>query len=191
MHLRFVTPADAPALRDIYAPYVLHTPLTFEAALPSAEEVCRRITATLEAYPYLAAVENGEIVGYAYAGRVRSREAYDWSVELSVYVREDCRGRGFGRRLYGCLLELLTLQNVHMAYGVVALPNEASHGLHMAMGFRLLARFPEMGYKMGAWRDIGWYEKALAPAQVPPLPFLPAPALPEAQTAAILERYAV
>ena len=84
MNLRFVTPADAPALRDIYAPYVQNTPLTFEVAVPSREEFLRRVTATLQTYPYLAAEEDGEILGYAYAGRVRSREAYDWSAELSV-----------------------------------------------------------------------------------------------------------
>lgn len=189
MNLRFVTPADAPALRDIYAPYVQNTPLTFEVAVPSREEFLRRVTATLQTYPYLAAEEDGEILGYAYAGRVRSREAYDWSAELSVYVRQDCRRKGLGRRLYGCLLELLTLQNVHIAYGLVALPNDASHGLHTAMGFRFLGRFSEMGYKMGAWRDIGWYEKILVPAQVPPLPFIPAPQLPEEQVRALLERF--
>lgn len=189
MPLRFVTPADAPALLAIYAPYVQDTAITFEDAVPTEETFARRISSVLEYYPYLALEEAGEILGYAYASRVRSRQAYDWSVELSVYVRQDCRGRGAGRRLYGCLLELLTLQNVHTAYGVVSLPNDASHGLHTAMGFRFLGRFPEMGYKMGAWRDIGWYDKTLAPAQVPPLPFLPAPQLPEEQVRALLARY--
>lgn len=189
MPLRLVTPADAPAILAIYTPYILDTAITFEEAVPTEEEFVRRVRSVLEQYPYLAMEENGEILGYAYASRVRSRAAYDWSAELSVYVRQDCRGRGVGRRLYGCLLELLTLQHVHLAYGVVALPNEESHGLHMALGFRLLERFPEMGYKMGAWWDIGWYEKVLYPAQVPPAPFVPAPALPKDQVAALLKRY--
>ena len=189
MVLRFAVPADAPALRDIYVPYVENTPLTFEVAVPSQEEFLQRVSTTLRSYPYLVVQEEGEILGYAYASRVRSREAYDWSAELSIYVRQDCRGKGLGRRLYGCLLELLALQNVHIAYGLVALPNDASHGLHMAMGFRFLGRFAEMGYKMGAWRDIGWYEKVLTPAQVPPLPFIPAPDLPAEQVAALLERF--
>ena len=189
MPLRLVTPADAPAILAIYTPYILNTAITFEEAVPTEEEFARRVRSVLEQYPYLAMEENGEILGYAYASRVRSRAAYDWSAELSVYVRQDCRGRGVGRRLYGCLLELLTLQHVHLAYGVVALPNEESHGLHMALGFRLLERFPEMGYKMGSWWDIGWYEKVLYPAQVPPAPFVPAPALPKDQVAALLKRY--
>ena len=189
MPLRLVTPADAPAILAIYTPYILNTAITFEEAVPTEEEFARRVRSVLEQYPYLAMEENGEILGYAYASRVRSRAAYDWSAELSVYVRQDCRGRGVGRRLYGCLLELLTLQHVHLAYGVVALPNEESHGLHMALGFRLLERFPEMGYKMGSWWDIGWYEKVLYPAQVPPAHFVPAPALPKDQVAALLKRY--
>ena len=189
MPLRLVTPADAPAILAIYTPYILDTAITFEEAVPTEEEFTRRVRSVLEQYPYLAMEEDGEILGYAYASRVRSRAAYDWSAELSVYVRQDCRGRGVGRRLYGCLLELLTLQHIHLAYGVVALPNERSHRLHMALGFRLLKRFPEMGYKMGAWWDIGWYEKVLYPAQVPPAPFVPAPALPKDQVTALLKRY--
>ena len=189
MPLRFAAPADAPALLAIYTPYVLETAITFEEAVPTEEAFAQRIRSVLEHYPYLVMEENGEILGYAYASRVRSRAAYDWSAELSVYVRKDCRGRGLGRRLYGCLLELLTLQHIHTVYGVVALPNEGSHGLHTALGFRLLERFPEMGYKMGTWWDIGWYEKVLYPAQVPPAPFVPAHALPKDQVAALLERY--
>lgn len=189
MPLRFAAPADAPALLAIYTPYVLETAITFEEAVPTEEAFAQRIRSVLEHYPYLVMEENGEILGYAYASRVRSRAAYDWSAELSVYVRKDCRGRGLGRRLYGCLLELLTLQHIHTVYGVVALPNEGSHGLHTALGFRLLERFPEMGYKMGTWWDIGWYEKVLYPAQVPPAPFVPTRALPKDQVAALLERY--
>ena len=173
MHIRFAAPGDAAALAGIYAPYVENTAITFETAPPSAEDFQRRIERTLRHYPYLVAEEGERILGYAYAGRLRDRAAYDWDAELSIYLDQNARGRGVGTALYRCLLDLLALQGVRWAYGVVTLPNEASCRLHAALGFRLAATFPEMGYKHGRWWDVAWYLKELAPRREHPAPLVP------------------
>ena len=104
--IRPVTPGDAAALAAIYAPYVEGTAITFEYDVPPAEEFARRIAHTLEHYPYLAAERDGTILGYAYAGPFGSRAAYDWTTELSVYLRMDCRGGGIGTQLYLSLIHI-------------------------------------------------------------------------------------
>ena len=173
MQIRFAAPGDAAALLSIYAPYVEETAITFETAAPSEEAFRQRIDKTLQHYPYLVAEERGRVLGYAYAGRLRDRAAYDWDAELSVYLEQNVRGRGVGTALYLCLLDLLALQGVRWAYGVVTMPNEASHRLHMGLGFRLAATFPEMGYKHGRWWDVNWYLKELAPRREHPAPIVP------------------
>ena len=189
MHIRFAAPGDAAALAGIYAPYVENTAITFETAPPSAEDFQRRIERTLRHYPYLVAEEGERILGYAYAGRLRDRAAYDWDAELSIYLDQNARGRGVGTALYRCLLDLLALQGVRWAYGVVTLPNEASCRLHAALGFRLAATFPAMGYKNGRWRDVAWYLKELADPGDPPPPLRPLNG-GDRRVGEILERYA-
>ena len=104
MKLERVTPADAPALLEIYGPYVENTAISFEYAVPSVEEFTRRIQTISARYPYIKAVdEAGTILGYAYAGPFKTRAAYDWAVETTIYVRRDCRGQGVGRGLYEAL----------------------------------------------------------------------------------------
>ncbi|WP_435177238.1 GNAT family N-acetyltransferase [Halorussus sp. AFM4] len=114
-----------------------------------------------------------EIAGYAYAGRHRKRDGYRWSVDVSVYVAERHRRKGVARGLYQSLFEVLRLQGFHNAYAGIALPNEASVGLHESLGFEPVGVYESVGYKRGAWRDVGWWQLALRdrserPASHPP-----------------------
>ena len=164
--LRYAAVEDAPALLEIYRQYI-ETPITFEAELPPAAEFAKRIASFGSVYPYLVAEEDGRAVGYAYAHRFAERWAYQWGAELSVYLDRACRGRGLGRRLYETLMELLRLQGVRTVYGCVALPNPRSEALHEALGFRRAAVFHSAGYRLGAWRDVAWFEREIAPYDTP------------------------
>lgn len=174
MKIRTATPDDATAVAAIYAPVVQHTAISFETDPPDAAEMRSRIDKTLTTLPWLVAEdEQGAVCGYAYASKHRERAAYQWSVDTTVYVREDQRGRGVGRALYGQLLPLLTDLGYCQAFAGIALPNAGSVGLHEAVGFQALGVYRDVGFKHGQWRDVGWWQKTLAtPAQPePPRPF--------------------
>ena len=185
---RFAAPADSAALLKIYGEY-LDTPITFECALPSEAEFAGRIAAVGREYPYLVCLEKGRIVGYAYAHRQAERAAYQWNAELSVYLDRSCTSRGLGRRLYGALMDILRLQGIRTVYGCVTVPNEKSEGLHRALGFRRLGTYRSTGYKCGAWRDVAWFEKPIAPYDQNPEPIRPVEDIPAEALAAILKRY--
>jgi L-amino acid N-acyltransferase YncA len=154
---------DAAACAAIYAPYVEGSPISFEETAPSAAELGARIARTLPAHPWLVAEEGGEVVGYAYACPHRERPAYRWSADVSIYLDGQARGRGTGRALYAELFERLRAQGVRMVCAGITLPNPASIGLHEHMGFEQAGFFPRIGWKEGAWRDIGWWTMDLAP----------------------------
>ena len=175
--IRFAAAADAAALLGIYGQYI-DTPITFECVAEYGA-----------ACPYLVWEEDGRILGYAYAHRLGERAAYQWSAELSIYLGRDSTGRGLGRRLYGALMELLRLQGVRTVYGCVTVPNEKSEGLHQALGFRRLGTYRSTGYKCGAWRDVAWFEKPIAPYDQNPEPIRPVGDIPAEALAAILKRY--
>lgn len=175
MKIRTVTPADAPQLLRIYAPYVEDTSITFEYEVPSPEEFAGRIRHILERYPYLAAEEDGTVRGYAYASSFKERAAYDWSVETSIYVRKDAGHRGIGTALYRALEEILAKQNVCNLCACIAYPNPVSIAFHEGFGYRTVAHFHASGYKQGAWSDMIWMEKELCPHAIPPKPFIPFP----------------
>lgn len=184
MRIREAAPADAPALRAIYAPYVRETAVTFEYETPSVAEFAGRIQATLEKYPYFVAEEQGEILGYAYAGAFKSRAAYAWAAELSIYLRQDCRGRGVGKALYAALEAALRAQGVLNLDACITLGQQpdahwtpASIHFHARMGFAQVAHFRQCGYKFERWYDMIWMEKAVGEHAVPPAPFLPWPLL--------------
>ena len=124
IYIRVANLSDAEVLRNIYAPYVEETAITFEYEVPTIEEFTRRVKKVLERYPYLVAVSENEIVGYAYASPLKERKAYDWAVELSIYVKQDCRGKGVGRKLYNKLEEILKQQNILNLYACIAYPND-------------------------------------------------------------------
>jgi L-amino acid N-acyltransferase YncA len=170
-HLRLAQPTDAPAMAAIYRPYVERTVISFELEPPSPDEIGRRLATTLQAHPWLVCVSDaGDLLGYAYGSRHRDRVAYQWSVDTSVYLREDSHRRGVGRALYTTLLALLRRQGFHVAHAGITVPNPASVGLHEALGFQLVGTYPEVGYKFGQWLPVGWWRLALSPAAADPVP---------------------
>lgn len=177
MIIRMVTDEDAAQLLRIYTPYVLHTAITFEYAVPTLEEFRSRIGHILASYPYLAAERDGHICGYAYASPFKSRDAYNWSVETSIYVEEESRGERIGKALYQALEECLSAQNICNLCACIAYPNPTSISFHEAFGYKTIAHFHSSGYKSGKWYDMVWMEKTLTPHQVPPEPFIPFPQL--------------
>lgn len=168
--LRLATEDDAAAIRRVYAPYVAETPITFELSPPSLAAMRERVRETLRDYPWLVCERDGEVVGYATAGPVREYEAYQWSVETTIYVADAARGRGIGSALYEALLALLAHQRYVVAYAVVTLPNPASVALHESFGFEREATFEGTGYKDGAWHDVGWWSLALRERPAEPTP---------------------
>ena len=188
MKLRFAGTEDAPALLAIYAQYI-GTGVTFEYDLPSVSEFARRIGAFSREFPYLICMDGEEIVGYAYAHRPFERKAYDWDVELSIYLDEGCTSRGVGRKMYDVLLRILTMQRVKTAYGLVTLPNEKSRRLHEKMGFHVAGILHNAGYKNGQWRDVCWFEKQLGEYEIPPQPVIPIGDLDPSAIQAILDRF--
>ena len=160
--IRLTTAADAAAIAAIYAPYVEASEISFETIAPSAAEMADRIKKTAETFPWLVE-DDGGVAGYAYASRHRDRAAYRWSVDVAAYVAPHAKRRGVGRRLYAALFELLLRQGFVNAYAGITLPNVASVGLHEAMGFSRIGTYTNVGYKQGAWRTVGWWEKRLLP----------------------------
>lgn len=159
--LRFATVADAPSIAAIYSPVVRETAISFEVEPPSVEEISRRITKITAAYPWLVYEEDGAVWGYAYASQHRDRAAYQWSVDVSVYLHERWRGKRVGRALYSSLFAILRSLGYVNVYGGIALPNPASVGLHEAMGMELIGVYPHTGYKLGTWHDVGWWRGQL------------------------------
>jgi L-amino acid N-acyltransferase YncA len=159
--IRLATEGDAEQIAAVYAPNVTDTVISFETEAPSADEMRRRIGATLKRYPWLVCERQGRVLGYAYAGAHGSRAAYRWSVDVSVYVREGAHRRGVGRALYTSLFAALDLQGFYNAYAGATLPNPASVRLHEAMGFRPVGVYRGVGYKMGAWHDVVWWHLPL------------------------------
>lgn len=161
MNIRLAKKSDAAALLAIYAPYVENTAITFEYEVPTIEDFGTRIGKTLEKYPYLVAEEDGLILGYAYASNYYARAAYDWAVELSVYVSQDARGKGVGSKLYDKLEDPLDQMGYMHFLACISLPNEASLALHRKRGYQQVAHLPKIGYKFESWHDIVWLQKSL------------------------------
>ncbi len=167
--IRSANRGDVSAILEIYTPFVLETPVTFEETVPTPEEMEARIATILEKSPFLVCEVNGKIAGYAYASRHRDREAYRWAKESSVYVHPDFYRKKIGLALYTTLIEILVNQGVTLLLAGITLPNHPSVSFHESIGFRKVAHYNAIGYKMGRWQNVGWWELNLNPGNKPPI----------------------
>ena len=175
--IRPATEADAAEILNIYAPYITDTAITFEYDVPTLEEFTGRIRHTLEKYPYLVAVRDSEIIGYAYAGAFYGRAAYDWSAETTIYVKKGCSHSGVGKLLYQALETALKAQNIINLYACIGYPEEDDEYLtknsaqfHAHLGYRMVGEFYHCGYKFDRWYNMVWMEKLLDPEVKHPKP---------------------
>lgn len=163
--LRHADPSrDAQACAAIYAPFVRDTAVSLEEEPPDAAQMATRIAETEAMYPWLVLEQDGVVAGFAYASQHRARASYRWTADVTVYIDPNRRRRGLGRRLYGGLLPLLRAQRLRTACAGITLPNDASVGLHAAMGFTPIGVYRNIGWKRGAWRDVGWWQLDLGHA---------------------------
>jgi len=180
--IRMAGPTDAAEIAAIYRPYVTSAATSFELEPPDAAAMAGRIEAVLAIAPWLVSTdEDGRVIGYAYASRHRDRLAYQWSVDVAVYVLTARHRGGIGRTLYQRLFSLLRLQGFYAAHAGITLPNPASVGLHETLGFRPVGIYRAVGWKLGAWHDVGWWQLPLQPRPAdpaPPLRLAEAQALP-------------
>lgn len=168
MKIRTAAESDAKELLEIYAPYVENTAITFEYKVPSLDEFTCRISDTLKKYPYILAEDGEKILGYAYAGAYNERDAYSWTVEVSIYLRSDMRRRGIGRMLYEELETILKEQGVTNLNACIAHPDKEDEYLtdgsvrfHECEGYSLVGEFHKVGYKFGRWYNMLWMEKQI------------------------------
>jgi phosphinothricin acetyltransferase len=168
--VRAAVPADAASIAAIYAPYVADGFASFEVSPPSAAEVARRMAARPR-LPWLLAEELRSPVGFAYASQHRTRAAYRWSVDVTIYLDATARGHGIGRALYEQLLAEVRSLGYVAAFAAITLPNPRSVGLHEAVGFTPVGVYRDVGFKLGAWRDVGWWQLRLC--DPPPVPAEP------------------
>jgi L-amino acid N-acyltransferase YncA len=170
VRLRAATSADAAAIAAIYAPFVTDSPVSFETAPPTAEDMRARIEAGGDLYPWIVAADEQDVIlGYAYATAFRARPAYRYVVETSVYLGRGEQGRGIGTRLYHSLLATLEAQGFTQAIAAITLPNPGSVALHERLGFAAAGVYRQVGYKMGEWLDVGLWQRPLGPATNPPV----------------------
>ncbi|HEY8559177.1 MAG TPA: arsinothricin resistance N-acetyltransferase ArsN1 family B [Pyrinomonadaceae bacterium] len=158
MNIRNVKPDDAAQIAEIYNYYIKNTHQTFETEPLSADEMRGRIAEFSENYPYLVAEEDGEIYGYAYATQFKMRQAYEYSAEVSIYVKNNAKQKGIGTRIYERLFEELKETDIHAIVAGISLPNDGSVRFHEKLGFTKVAHFREVGYKLGRWVDVGYWE---------------------------------
>ena len=186
--IRPATVADTESLLAIYRPYVEQTAVTFEYEVPTVDEFARRIEEISSFYPYLVWEEDGVILGYAYATRLKERAAYQWNAELSIYLSRNVCRTGIGTALYSALIELLLLQGVQNFYGCVTMPNDASDALHRKLGFSLANIWHHCGFKLGQWHDVAWYEMNVSIREMPH-PLRSIHAVSSGRVTAVLEKY--
>ena len=192
--IRAASPEDAPALLRVYAPYVKNTAITYEYDVPSVDEFSKRIETTLKRFPYLVLERGGEIIGYAYAGPLHSRPAYDWSVETSLYLSEDVRGGGLGRLIHDALENVLREQGFLNMNACIAYPEKEDEYLtrnsaefHAHLGYRMIGRFTKCSYKFRRWYGMVWMEKLIGEHLEDQPPVTPFPQIREV----IFEKYGI
>lgn len=188
--LRLAQPTDTDAILEIYAPYIRNTSLTFELETPSPADFARRIDNYLQYAPWLVIESEGRVAGYAYASRYRERAGYQWSVECSIYMHDEFMGKGLAEPLYRALFDLLTLQGFRNVYAVINLPNERSVRFHENLGFRYQFTFEKVGYKLGKWKNVGWWMLQVNEYTDEPNPIIPFTSLAgDDRVQSILQKY--
>lgn len=170
--IRLARSTDAAGILAIYAPYIANTSFTFETEIPTESEFANRIASYLASWPWLVCEVDGQVAGYAYASRYRERVAYQWSAECSVYVQDDHHRSGIARALYTALFSILKLQGYRNVYAVINLPNERSVAFHESMGFRWFATYEQVGYKLGQWKNVGWWRLIINEFEQEPAPVI-------------------
>jgi L-amino acid N-acyltransferase YncA len=188
VRIRLADAGDAAGVQAVYAPLITDTVISFEVAVPPVEEMAARIRERWPAHPWLVAEGEGGVVGYAYAGRFSGRAAYDWSVEVSVYIAAVARGRHVGRGLYTALFGVLAAQGYRRAMAGATLPNPASVGLHESMGFSPVGVYRAVGWKHDSWHDVGWWQRPLIDGDEPPTAPIPLDELPSGALDAALAK---
>lgn len=178
--LRIATPEDAASIQGIYAPYVTDTAITFEVSEPTVEEMRKRIKNKLESYPWIVAEDDGRVIGYAYAGPLKGRAAYDWSVETSIYVDRNVRGKGTGKMLYQKLEELLKRMGIVSCFACIAYTEDdgpyltgGSVAFHEKLGYERVGLFRSCANKFDTWWDVCWMQKDLVSHEKSPSPVVP------------------
>ena len=168
--IRLATSNDAEAILAIYAPYITSTSFTFEAEIPSLKDFQKRITDYLVHWPWLVCVIDGRIAGYAYGAKYRERVGYQWCVESSIYVHDDFLKQKAGKALYEALIEILKMQGYRNVYAVINLPNDRSVRFHESCGFTYFATYENVGYKLGNWKNVGWWQLIINEYSMDPAP---------------------
>jgi len=158
VNIRLAVPADAAAILKIYAPYISNTSCTFELEIPTLKEFEKRIETYLLTWPWLICEIDGSLAGYAYASQYRERRGYQWCTECSVYIHDDFQNRGVANALYDALMQILKMQGFVNVYAVINLPNPKSVRFHEKAGFTWLATYDHVGFKLGRWKDVGWWQ---------------------------------
>ena len=159
--IRVATEKDADRILSIYQPYIENTSFTFETEVPSLDAFKERINTYLIHFPWLVCEINGAIVGYAYGGKHRERTAYQWGIETSIYIHDDFQKSGIGKALYLALIEILRKQGFRNVYAVINLPNDSSVKFHESCGFKYFATYEKVGYKLGKWKNVGWWKLSI------------------------------
>jgi phosphinothricin acetyltransferase len=158
--IRAALESDAAAILEIYAPYILNTAVTFETELPSLEEIRARIR-EYGKRGWFVCERDGRVIGYAYASKHRERTAYQWCCEVSAYISDEWHGQGIGTALYQKLFDCLRAKGFVNLYAGISLPNPASVKLHESLGFKPIGVYEKIGYKLGSWHDVGWWDLKL------------------------------
>jgi phosphinothricin acetyltransferase len=168
MAIRDASERDADACAAIYAPYVTDTAITFESDPPAPADMARRIATALATHAWVVLTDTGRVVGYAYGSQHKTRPAYRWSCEVSVYLEPARRRTGGGRALYTALFARLAGRGFRTAVAGMTLPNEASVGLHRALGFEPVGTYRRIGWKHGTWHDVAWAQRTITTDGDPP-----------------------
>ncbi len=189
VHIRPVSLEDSAQILNIYASFIRDTTITFEYEVPSLEEFTKRVDSISSHFPYIVAEVNGEIAGYAYSHTLRERAAYQWDAELSIYVSDAYQKLGLGKLLYGAIIELSKLQNIHTVYGCVTAPNPKSDRLHAYFGFEKVGVYHNTGYKHGGWHDVIWYEKQIKDYEIDPQPLISIQDVDQSELSSLLKRH--